>query len=324
MVPQAADIAFLDATSGLDRTDCKVFRVLCPSPAGGLPQGLIITSSERDEVLTEALTIFRDQCAPSYAFKGRGADGPRVWMSDDCQAEIKSIKAVFPLSTPLLCQWHLIAAVWRWLWDRHHEIEHEDRPHLLKLFQKLLYAKTSQEYEIARLELFEDETADNYKNYIEHLSSSYFGRVEAWTTFSRLESNLSTHHHMTNNMVEASFHVLKNYTFNRQMEFNVASLLAKLLAEDSKYYENKLIDIGNSVFSSHVSKSRYNKKVSIPKEDVIEVCPQSKIYMVKSQNKEEDNLFYRQNMKTGHCSCPDGRDFGPCKHKALTECNYHS
>ena len=58
MVPQAADIAFLDATSGLDRTDCKVFRVLCPSPAGGLPEGLIITSSERDEVLTEALEFF--------------------------------------------------------------------------------------------------------------------------------------------------------------------------------------------------------------------------------------------------------------------------
>ena len=174
VVPQAADICFLDATSSLDRTDCKVFRLVCPSPAGGLPLGILILTSEAEDIVTEGLKIFLDKCAPSYAFKGRGSLGPLIWMTDDCSSEINSIKTVFPQSTTLLCQWHLQAAVWRWLYKREHDIDKKDRPILLKHFQKLLYAKTEETYEDARLELFEDETANDYPQYLQHLSSQSF------------------------------------------------------------------------------------------------------------------------------------------------------
>ena len=322
VVPQAADICFLDATSSLDRTDCKVFRLVCPSPAGGLPLGILILTSEGEDVVTEGLQIFRDKCAPSYAFKGRGSLGPRIFMTDDCSSEINSIKTVFPQSTTLLCQWHLQAAVWRWIYKSEHGIEKKDRPILLKLFQKLIYAKTNETYEDARLELYEDETANDYPQYLQHLSSQYFHRLDTWTTFARLENNLSTHHHTTNNLVESSFNVLKSYTFNREMEFNIAALLLRLLTEDSIYYEGKLIDIGNSVFSQHVKRSSYNQKVTIPMEDITEVCLESKIFYVKSQS--EADIYYQCNMKSGLCTCKRGRDLGPCKHKALTECIYHS
>jgi len=46
-VPQSGDILFMDATSNIDRGDSKFFRLITPSPAGGLPVGYIILSSER-------------------------------------------------------------------------------------------------------------------------------------------------------------------------------------------------------------------------------------------------------------------------------------
>ena len=36
-VPQSSDIVFVDATSSLDRSDCKLYHFICPSPIGGLP-----------------------------------------------------------------------------------------------------------------------------------------------------------------------------------------------------------------------------------------------------------------------------------------------
>ena len=49
----AGDIALVDATSNLDRQDTKLFYIICPSPAGGLPLGTVITSRE-DEVTVKA------------------------------------------------------------------------------------------------------------------------------------------------------------------------------------------------------------------------------------------------------------------------------
>ena len=44
-LPQAGDIVLVDATSNLDRHDTKLFHMVCPSPADGLPLGNILTSS---------------------------------------------------------------------------------------------------------------------------------------------------------------------------------------------------------------------------------------------------------------------------------------
>ena len=52
-LPQAGDIVLVDATSNLDRQDTKLFHIICPSPAGGLPLGTVITSRE-DEVTVKA------------------------------------------------------------------------------------------------------------------------------------------------------------------------------------------------------------------------------------------------------------------------------
>ena len=42
-VPQAGDIMPVVATSNLDRHDTKLYHLVCPTPAGGLPLGNILT-----------------------------------------------------------------------------------------------------------------------------------------------------------------------------------------------------------------------------------------------------------------------------------------
>ena len=106
-LPQAGDVVMLDATSGVDRIDSKVFRLVTPSPAGSLPLGTIVCSSESESVLTEAFTMYKS-ILPSTAFFGRGSRGPRVFLTDDAETEFKSFQKVFPESTHLLCQFHLL------------------------------------------------------------------------------------------------------------------------------------------------------------------------------------------------------------------------
>ena len=67
-----------DATSNLDRQDSKLFRIMTCSPAGGLPLGIIITSSEDEETLKKWFELLKE-VLPSYAFFRRGPEaGPKV------------------------------------------------------------------------------------------------------------------------------------------------------------------------------------------------------------------------------------------------------
>ena len=114
---------------------------------------------------------------------------------------------MWPRSIALLCQWHLLAAVWKWLWDRHHQIENKDRPHLLRLFRRIIYAQTRQAYEDARTDMDNDLVFEEYPNYGKHLADSYFHRSEVWSSHHRFENALPTNDVDTNNLCEASFKV---------------------------------------------------------------------------------------------------------------------
>ena len=67
------------------------FRFLTCSPAGGLPLGWVVTSGESETLLTEAFTKFREML-PQYAFYKRGEKGPMLFVTDDAEAEINSLR----------------------------------------------------------------------------------------------------------------------------------------------------------------------------------------------------------------------------------------
>ncbi|KAK3887599.1 hypothetical protein Pcinc_008303 [Petrolisthes cinctipes] len=146
-VRQSSEMVFVDASGGVDRHVCRVFLFMTHSAAGGLPVRLLITSSESEKVLTEGFRLLRD-LFPNNAFFGR-QEGPEIFTTDDAEAERKALHNVFHDSTLLLCSFHILQAMWRFLWDAKHKVEKEHRPHILKLVKRMLYAKTEEKNEPA-------------------------------------------------------------------------------------------------------------------------------------------------------------------------------
>ena len=119
--------------------------------------------------------------------------------------EINALHTLWPDAILLLFVWHVLNAVWRWLWEGNHKIQKEDRPHLLKTFRDVLYAKTQSEYIAKKEELLSDDICLRYPHYIKHLEVGYFSRNEAWTLFFRNDKKLPTHSTKTSNYIKAFF-----------------------------------------------------------------------------------------------------------------------
>ena len=112
----SGELVFIDASGGMDRYDCRIFLLLTHSPAGGLPLGCLITTSESKETIISALKLF-NEVMPKKAFFGRGKKGPEVFLTDDSETERRRLNAVYPDAKVVLCVFHLLQALWRYLWQ---------------------------------------------------------------------------------------------------------------------------------------------------------------------------------------------------------------
>ena len=158
MVPESAEIVFVDSSGNCDRTNSRVFLILTHSAIGGLPLGVMMTSSESQSVITAGLQLLKS-ILPEDAFFRRGELGPQVVMTDDCQALRQALSECYPQTTPILCVFHILQAMWRWLWDAHNVVPKSDRQHLLQLFKAMVYAKNPGELEASYHGALEDSTA---------------------------------------------------------------------------------------------------------------------------------------------------------------------
>ena len=79
-----------------------------------------------------------------------------VFLTDDPEAEFKVFQKVFPESIHLLCQFHLLQAIWRWLWNAHHKVSKGDRKHCMLMFRSMVYAENEEKFN-EKLEDFEND-----------------------------------------------------------------------------------------------------------------------------------------------------------------------
>ena len=156
-IKHASELVFMDASSNMDRHGCSVFLLLTHSCVGGLPLGVLITTSESEMVIEAALKLY---CSilPQSCFGGRGIQGPVLFMTDDSAAEQNAIRHVFPASQCLLCVFHVLQATWRWLWNGKNQIPKEQRPNHLQHLKRLVYAGTVEELEQLYQQSLEDPT----------------------------------------------------------------------------------------------------------------------------------------------------------------------
>ena len=146
LVKQAGEVVYCDSTSSLDRYNCPTFIMSTCSSAGGIPLGVVITSGESEDVITEA-TTFLKSVLPQDAFYGRGSAGPDVCITDGCTAERTALHNTWPKMELLLCIFHYLQSWWSWLWDAKHGIATKDRQAIILLVKNLVYSRTEIELE---------------------------------------------------------------------------------------------------------------------------------------------------------------------------------
>ena len=109
--PLASNIICIDSTSGMDRSNGHLFNLIVPGPVGSLSIGIFITFSETVQSITLGLEILKLLLHEN----GISCFNPKFFMSDDSSAQKAAIKNNFPSATILLCQFHVVQALWRWL-----------------------------------------------------------------------------------------------------------------------------------------------------------------------------------------------------------------
>ena len=118
--------------------------------------------------------------------------------------------SVWPKAHMLLCFFHLLQALWRWLCDTRHQIGKDDRPHLLRLFKAMMYAEDEEELTDRCAAITTDPISVRYPQFVAHINSILSRRIE-WSLVHRL--NLSVRGNNTTAYCEAGMLVLKDKSF---------------------------------------------------------------------------------------------------------------
>ncbi|KAG1662450.1 hypothetical protein GQR58_020947 [Nymphon striatum] len=303
----SGELVFIDASGGMDRYDCRIFMMLTHSAAGGLPLGCLIVTSKSRECITEALRLYLD-IVPNDAFFGRGSRGPIVFLSDDSEAERQSLEEVFPEATLVLCVFHLLQAIWRFLWEGKNNIRKDHRPDLLFLVKKMTFASSIEDLKKAYAELQANAIASRYPNYLAHCEKLH-ERRHAWAVCYR--HDLPVRGNNTNNYAEAAMRILKDQIFERVRAYNVVQLLDFFVTRMNAYYERRLTDLSNGRIDVTISRRYLPGGTSIPKNNVTKV--DTHYYRIKSQTELDVDYFVDMSIAT--CTCAAGMHGAPCKHQ---------
>ena len=170
-------------------------------------------------------------------------------MTDDSDSIRNSLSASWPQAELLLCQFHVLQALWNWLWEGKHKIANPDRPILLRLFRDVLYSENEEQLSDNTEKLNVNSVCHQYPNLQAHLMVNLFPRIHVWSLEHRVRNKLPTSNNNTSNLVETSFRYTKETQLNRHKAYNLCDLLTMLL-DNSDFYQNKCVDCSNNVLES--------------------------------------------------------------------------
>ncbi|XP_066926380.1 uncharacterized protein [Clytia hemisphaerica] len=323
-IQNSGELVFIDSSGGMEEFDLRVFVIVTHSFVGALPLGIIVTSDETTETLTRAFEMY-SSLLPAYAFHS-SPFGPGIIMTDNCDELYDALHAVWPNAKLLLCLFHIMQQVWRWLFDKNHVILQVDRPEIMCMFRKIVYATDEDSFETFVTEINEL-YGEKYKNLKAYLKT-VFAYKERWCLLYR--RGLLTRGNNTNNFVESQFLVLKDNILCRTKEININGLIQKLVIEFMDHYKVKLLGVANGRYDGIYSKRLFkgeskDKKTAIgfklPPVAELEIVEQKivtradDLYVVPSFTNPE--LSYLVDMNIGLCACEVGQNGTPCKHQYI-------
>ena len=148
-------------------------------------------------------------------------------------------------ATLLLCTFHILQQVWRWLYESCHGIAKNDRVIIMMLFRKLVYAKDIEDYVSVYTVLFESNITNKY-----NLCVKYFEDLcninECWARCFQNDELIRRSN--ANNYVEAQSLVIKDSLLKRQRQFNINMLLDKVIGEFKDHYKHRLLSVADGTF----------------------------------------------------------------------------
>ena len=95
----------------LDRHDTKLFHLLCPTPVGGLPLGVILTSIEDEKTIDAVMSLFQTILPNEAVFRRGPKLAHNIIMTGNATAERNAILNNWPAVVLLLCLFNLLQAL---------------------------------------------------------------------------------------------------------------------------------------------------------------------------------------------------------------------
>ena len=301
----------------MEELNLRVFLVVTHSVAGALPLGILIVSDERTSTLVQGFTFLKN-CMGVGAFYDRKDRGPMVIMTDNCSELRDALRIVWPESRLLLCIFHLMQQIWRWLHEKKNNIHKDHRPEILKLVKAIVYASNEEDLLETTDELLQDSLLEIYPN-----ANGYLNNVldisGSWALAYR--SDLLVRGNNTNNYVEAQFLVIKDEILNRVKEYNVLGLVDKLTTNLEAHYQAKLLSIAEGSFDGIYSGRFKGLVKNLPPINVLD----ERAMQVESVGSEtfkvpsfsNPDITYLVDMNLARCERPKGMNGAPCKHQYL-------
>lgn len=298
------DIAFMDSTASCDSDNHSITFLMLSSMHGAIPGGIIITEGQRECDYSTGLSLFKEILGDA-AFNGQGF--PSVFITDDSAAEAKALKKCFPQSSLYLCRFHMLQSVWRWLWDKKHGIELNDRKGLMQMFQRILYAVTEEEAEIAYQLVCRTKKYNNFAAHVENL----WGRRQQWC-YAYSVPQMRGHH--TNNFSEITVRIFKDNVLTRCKAYNAIALVDLIVSVFERFYKDRLLNFAHGrVTLQHLLFGKLMKRADyISDADLIKPGGNN-MYLVPSE--KDVTVMYSVDGNVGCCSCSVGMDGSCCKHQ---------
>lgn len=215
-----------------------------------------------------------------------------------------------PDSTNLLCTFHILQAVWQWLWDLANGINYDDRVLLMNSFKAILNSENLIVMENAYNRCLENFVARKYEKWLRYVQDCCKFK-EKWVLAYR---NESLHGHHTNNFSETSIKIFKDIVLSRVKAYNVIALIDFCVTSLEEYYVGKLRAFANfhnresSFFRKNLSTVSY-----LEKEDIIQVDLSQPLFFVPSENNRDIN--YTVDTEVESCTCKAGKFGKFCKHQ---------
>ena len=193
----------MDSSSNMEELNLRVFLLCTHSVAGALPLGILIISDERTESLVQGFQMLKEMLGES-GFYGRLGLGSLVFMTDYCMELRDALRHVWPNSRLLLCIFHVMQQVWRWLHEKKNRSQAHHKQPFIEMIKGIVYAN-HQEISNKINDLFNDPLLDEYPNASSYLES-VTDVVESWALAYR--SDLTVRDNNTNNYAESQFLVI--------------------------------------------------------------------------------------------------------------------